>query len=191
MDFSWKAIIVFLLCATMGNGLLYLALFSGNTLDGISFQLSIKMSAYGSNATDPGRQNSSIANDTSAIRQRNEKVYIAREAETPKVKNTEALNTVNVDGKFTERPLAGIPPSISSTLRHSTDRLVYNRLPKCGSTTATMIMRRLSVRNNFTLINSEVYDRPEMDSKEQVRNITHYCQSARIYIYIRYCVRWV
>ena len=52
---------------------------------------------------------------------------------------------------------------------HANDRLVYNRLPKCGSTSATRIIRTLTIRNNFTLVVSDVYDQTEVASQmEQV-----------------------
>ncbi len=52
--------------------------------------------------------------------------------------------------------------------RHADDRLVYNRIPKCGSTTAVWIMEILSKRNNFTLVKSEVYNHQDLTLKEEV-----------------------
>ncbi len=52
------------------------------------------------------------------------------------------------------------------------DRLVYNRVPKCGSMTAVGIMKALSQRNNFTVIASPIFNQAELTSEEeQVRTI--------------------
>ena len=51
---------------------------------------------------------------------------------------------------------------------HADDRLVYNRIPKSGSQTAIWLMDILSKRNNFTLVESEVYNQPDLTLKEEV-----------------------
>ena len=51
--------------------------------------------------------------------------------------------------------------------RLSPDRLVYNRVPKCGSMTAVGIIKVLSTRNNFTVISSKIYDRAELETEEE------------------------
>ncbi len=47
-------------------------------------------------------------------------------------------------------------------------RLIYNRVPKCGSTTLYTLMKKLSILNNFTHFNSKIYNRRMLSKEEQV-----------------------
>ncbi|KAL1429457.1 hypothetical protein MTO96_016297 [Rhipicephalus appendiculatus] len=46
-------------------------------------------------------------------------------------------------------------------------RLVYNRVPKCGSTTLLTLLRRLSVKNGFQHFHCTTYDRRMLTRDEQ------------------------
>lgn len=48
-------------------------------------------------------------------------------------------------------------------------RLLYNRVPKCGSTTLLTLLRRLSKSNGFWHIHSHTYDRRLLSRSEQKR----------------------
>ncbi|XP_054711643.1 uronyl 2-sulfotransferase-like [Uloborus diversus] len=48
-------------------------------------------------------------------------------------------------------------------------RLFYNRVPKCGSTTLYFLIRKLSSMHHYSHINSKVYDRKNVDEEEQRR----------------------
>ncbi len=50
-------------------------------------------------------------------------------------------------------------------------RLLYNRVPKCGSTTLYTLMRKLSKVNGYKHFNSKIYDKRILDFAEQVRLI--------------------
>ncbi|XP_076367957.1 uronyl 2-sulfotransferase-like isoform X2 [Tachypleus tridentatus] len=49
------------------------------------------------------------------------------------------------------------------------DKLVYNRAPKCGSTTLYNMMRKLSIELGYRHINSKVYDKKMVNESEQRR----------------------
>ena len=49
------------------------------------------------------------------------------------------------------------------------DRLIYNRVPKCGSTTLIALLRQLSKLNHFVHINSKIYDQRRIPCEQQVR----------------------
>lgn len=60
-------------------------------------------------------------------------------------------------------------------LELDTQRLFYNRVPKCASTTLYTVMRKLATTNKFVHHNSKVYDKKIMTEDEQnrfVQNIT-------------------
>lgn len=46
-------------------------------------------------------------------------------------------------------------------------RLLYNRVPKCGSTTLLTLLRRLSARNGFRHLHCKTYDKRMLTSEEQ------------------------
>lgn len=48
-------------------------------------------------------------------------------------------------------------------------RLFYNRVPKCGSTTLYTLIRKLASMHGFTHFNSKVYDKKNVDEEEQRR----------------------
>ncbi|XP_076336643.1 uronyl 2-sulfotransferase-like isoform X2 [Tachypleus tridentatus] len=49
------------------------------------------------------------------------------------------------------------------------DKLMYNRAPKCGSTTIYNIMRKLSVDLGYQHYNSKIYDKKILDESQQRR----------------------
>lgn len=49
-------------------------------------------------------------------------------------------------------------------------RLLFNRVPKCGSTSLIAIIRKLSKLNNFKHVSSKIYDQRLLTSHMQVRN---------------------
>ncbi|CAG2160962.1 unnamed protein product [Oppiella nova] len=49
----------------------------------------------------------------------------------------------------------------------SGERLFYNRVPKCGSTTLITLLRKLSKLNGFIHLNSKIYDKRMLDIKQQ------------------------
>ena len=44
--------------------------------------------------------------------------------------------------------------------------LIYNRIPKCGSTTLLKLVKRLSVRNNFDYIPSKIYNKERLAAEK-------------------------
>lgn len=59
--------------------------------------------------------------------------------------------------------------SDGSSLQRDNDRLFYNRVPKCGSTTLYTLIRKLSSLHGYVHFNSKVYDRKNVDEEEQRR----------------------
>lgn len=59
--------------------------------------------------------------------------------------------------------------SDGSSLLRDYDRLFYNRVPKCGSTTLYTLIRKLSALHGYVHFNSKVYDRKNVDEEEQDR----------------------
>ncbi len=47
------------------------------------------------------------------------------------------------------------------------ERLVYNRMPKCGSMTVSTVVRQLGRRNNFRVVISDVYDSANFQTHEE------------------------
>lgn len=52
-------------------------------------------------------------------------------------------------------------------------RIFYNRVPKCASTTLYTLMRKLSIMNNYVHYNSKVYDKKMISEEEQSRFVHH------------------
>ncbi len=81
------------------------------------------------------------------------------------------------EGGFYERiyyPTRKTPFRTHDVTYLSPDRLVYNRVPKCGTMTAVGIINVLSTRNNFTVISSPIYDHAELKTEgEQVGQALH------------------
>ncbi|KAG1649448.1 Heparan sulfate 2-O-sulfotransferase 1 [Nymphon striatum] len=48
-------------------------------------------------------------------------------------------------------------------------RLIYNRVPKCGSTTFQQLFSNLTIRNGFIHISSEIVDRRYVNTTEQMK----------------------
>ncbi len=46
--------------------------------------------------------------------------------------------------------------------------VIFNRVPKCGSSTVNTVTRSLAERNRYTRIHSRIYDHHEIKSNEQV-----------------------
>ncbi|XP_055943057.1 heparan sulfate 2-O-sulfotransferase pipe-like [Argiope bruennichi] len=61
------------------------------------------------------------------------------------------------------------PYDISELESIDRQRLFYNRVPKCGSTTLITLIRKLAVKNNYIHFNSKIYDRKNVGEEEQRR----------------------
>ncbi|XP_067135203.1 uronyl 2-sulfotransferase-like [Centruroides vittatus] len=61
------------------------------------------------------------------------------------------------------------PATGGEEIRPDGGRLLYNRVPKCASTTLYTLMRKLSVLNRYVHYNSKVYDKKMIDLSEQSR----------------------
>ncbi|GBM07438.1 hypothetical protein AVEN_60479-1, partial [Araneus ventricosus] len=59
------------------------------------------------------------------------------------------------------------PYDISELESIDRQRLFYNRVPKCGSTTLITLIRKLAVKNNYIHFNSKIYDKKNVDEEEQ------------------------
>lgn len=68
------------------------------------------------------------------------------------------------------------PPSSTSCLKRplgvrvaAVDRLLYNRVPKCGSTTLVHLLRRLALKNGFSHVHSRTYNQRLLRPEEQAK----------------------
>ena len=53
----------------------------------------------------------------------------------------------------------------------SNQRIIYNRVGKCGSRSMLLLMKMLAATNNFTFIGSDTNNKLEISEGEQVRNL--------------------
>ena len=59
-------------------------------------------------------------------------------------------------------------------LQHPPDLVLYNRMPKCGSTTTKRMFDKLARReNNFVHFTSQLYHNEDLNHIEQVLYITY------------------
>lgn len=59
-------------------------------------------------------------------------------------------------------------PASSSNRSRPTPVLVYNRVPKCGSTTLVSLLTMLAKKNKFYVASSRVYNRKRLDQEEEL-----------------------
>ena len=69
---------------------------------------------------------------------------------------------------------------------HTTRRMIYNRVPKCGSVTMWNLMSRVSRKNHFHTVASSIYDPPWVDEEEQKRTVVHVNGLREPFIYNRH-----
>ena len=60
-------------------------------------------------------------------------------------------------------------PASSRNRSRPAPLLVYNRVPKCGSTTLVSLLTLLAKRNKFNVASSRVYNRKWLDQEEEIQ----------------------
>ena len=76
----------------------------------------------------------------------------------------------NVPGERVSPLTPMLPPMPRVNQYH---RLVYNRVPKCGSSTLIALVKLLAVRNNFTLVNDPDFWPTARRLKDTIKNLPH------------------
>ena len=66
-------------------------------------------------------------------------------------------------------PLTALLPPLPQA--HQYHRIVYNRVPKCGSSTLIALVKLLAVRNNFTVVNDAQYWPSAKRLKNTIKNL--------------------
>ncbi|XP_067900603.1 uronyl 2-sulfotransferase a isoform X1 [Heterodontus francisci] len=65
-------------------------------------------------------------------------------------------------------------------------QLVYNRVGKCGSRTVVQLLRVLTERNHFNLINSDIHNKTRLNRNEQMELINNISLGEKPYLYTRH-----
>ncbi|XP_060687033.1 uronyl 2-sulfotransferase a [Hemiscyllium ocellatum] len=65
-------------------------------------------------------------------------------------------------------------------------QLVYNRVGKCGSRTVVQLLRVLTERNHFNLINSDIHNKTRLNRIEQMELINNISLGDQPYLYTRH-----
>uniref|UniRef100_UPI00398EDA34 uronyl 2-sulfotransferase a isoform X2 n=1 Tax=Pristiophorus japonicus TaxID=55135 RepID=UPI00398EDA34 len=65
-------------------------------------------------------------------------------------------------------------------------QLVYNRVGKCGSRTVVQLLRVLTERNHFNLINSDIHNKTRLNKNEQMELISNISIGEQPYLYTRH-----
>ncbi|GCB67879.1 hypothetical protein scyTo_0013748, partial [Scyliorhinus torazame] len=65
-------------------------------------------------------------------------------------------------------------------------QLVYNRVGKCGSRTVVQLLRVLTEKNHFNLINSDIHNKTRLNRIEQVELMNNISLGDQPYLYTRH-----
>ena len=52
-------------------------------------------------------------------------------------------------------------------------RIVYNRIPKCGSTSVTSVIEAVTQRNNFKYVSSQEFNKHWLSNDKQKVRVAH------------------
>ncbi|CAL4164492.1 unnamed protein product, partial [Meganyctiphanes norvegica] len=76
-----------------------------------------------------------------------------------------------------------VHPSARNVTPHESSLIIYNRVPKCGSSSMLDALKRLQIGNMFKLVGSSVYFRRWLNSEEQmkeIKNIQKYTMNKKL-----------
>ncbi|XP_048391406.1 uronyl 2-sulfotransferase a [Stegostoma tigrinum] len=65
-------------------------------------------------------------------------------------------------------------------------QLVYNRVGKCGSRTVVQLLKVLTERNHFNLVNSDIHNKTRLNRNEQLELINNISLGEQPYLYTRH-----
>ncbi|XP_067845441.1 uronyl 2-sulfotransferase a isoform X2 [Heptranchias perlo] len=65
-------------------------------------------------------------------------------------------------------------------------QLVYNRVGKCGSRTVVQLLRVLTERNHFSLVNSDIHNKTRLNKNEQMELVKNISIGEQPYLYTRH-----